>query len=407
MTIQGFRNISSENPIKEVWKLLRFFRDVEYASKYHCYFCNISEAAYNKHKSNINKQAIQIGYCIRQAEEYFQASSQVGLATRPNLLYYGAVSLSQALILLKQDGTHSLDARRKQKKHNHHGLELVGSVTDLKSTAGVEDFFNSLGCTCFIKQVNGNNVPWGHFPLFYQSLVPSTTQIKSTVYNFGEFIGLESSFPMPCADLLTIEYFVKNHFNLSEILKTIPDIYFYLSQIGIQPGLCQGSLYSRVVRHYKKNEKQEIEKYEQEYTFTLDGISKNQKYHLLSFYEQCNKLIKVENDFGSNIVLILKREICPGEEEGSGYFPDMVEDINGRKFYILKPEDYLPEPASHLIILFCLGMLCRYHPDVWMKVIDENVQVAELTDSLLNIIYRKFPNLILDQMTGIQHYVHL
>jgi hypothetical protein len=203
VTIQGFRNISSENPIKEVWKLLRFFRDVEYASKYHCYFCNISEEAYKKHKSNINKQAIQIGYCIRQAEEYFQASSQVGLATRPNLLYYGAVSLSQALILLKQDGTHSLDARRKQKKHNHHGLELVGSVTDLKSTAGVEDFFNSLGCTCFIKQVHGNNVPWGHFPLFYQSLVSSTTQIKSTVHDFGKFRrGLEYSFPMPCADLL-------------------------------------------------------------------------------------------------------------------------------------------------------------------------------------------------------------
>lgn len=277
MTIQVFRDISSENPIKEVWKLLRFFRDVEYASKYHCSFCNISEAAYKKHKSNINKQAIQIGYCIRQAEEYFQASSQVGLATRPNLLYYGAVSLSQALILLKQDGTHSLDARRKQKKHNHHGLELVGSVTDLKSTAGVQNFFNSLGCTCFIKQVNGNNVPWGHFPLFYESLVPSTTQIKSRIYDFGEFIGLESSFPMPCADLLPIEYLVNNQFNLLDILKTIPDIYFNLCKTGIQPGLCQVSLDSRIVNYYKNNEKEQIEKHKNNYTFSLDGISKNQK----------------------------------------------------------------------------------------------------------------------------------
>ncbi len=139
----------------------------------------------------------------------------------------------------------------------------------------------------------------------------------------------------------------------------------------------------------------------------MDGISKDQKDHLVSFYEQRNNIIKVEHDFGSNILLILKKEFFPGDEEDLGYFPDIVEDINGQKFYIIKPEDYLPEPASHLIILFCLGMLCRYYPDVWMKVIDENVQVAELTDSLLNIIYRKFPNLILDQMTGIQHYVHL
>lgn len=407
MTIQGFRNISSENPIKEVWKLLRFFRDVEYASKYHCDFCNISEATYKKHKSNINKQAIQIGYCIRQAEEYFQSSSQVGLATRPNLLYYGAVSLSQALILLKQDGTHSLDARRKQKKHNHHGLELVGSVTDLKSTPGVEDFFNSLGCTCFIKQEKRNKVPWGHFPLFYESLVPSTTQIKSRVYNIGEAASLEYSLPRPCADLLPIESLANNQFNLLEILKTLPDIYFNLSQTGVPPELCQGSLYSNVKKYYKKDGKEQVEKYERKYNFALDGISKNQKNQLVSFYEQRNGIIKVEHDFGSNILLVLKKEFFPGDEEDFGYFPDIVEDINGQKFYILKPEDYLPEPASHLIILFCLGMLCRYYPDVWMKVIDENVQVAELTDSLLNIIYRKFPNLILDQMTGIQHYVHL
>jgi hypothetical protein len=184
----------------------------------------------------------------------------VGLATRPNLLYYGAVSLSQALILLKQDGTHSLDARRKQKKHNHHGLELVGSVTDLKSTAGVEDFFNSLGCTCFLKQENANKVPWGHFPLFYESLVSSTTQIKSTVYNnnIGGIATLEYSFPMPCADLLPIEYFANKKFNLLDILKTIPDIYFNLSQTGVQPDLCKGSLYSSVIKHYKKDEKKQL-----------------------------------------------------------------------------------------------------------------------------------------------------
>ncbi len=43
----------------------------------------------------------------------------------------------------------------------------------------------------------------------------------------------------------------------------------------------------------------------------------------------------------------------------------------------------------------------------WMRAIDENVQIAELTDSLLDMIHRKFPNLILDQMTWVKHYVHL
>lgn len=96
-----------------------------------------------------------------------------------------------------------------------------------------------------------------------------------------------------------------------------------------------------------------------------------------------------------------------GTETAGAYWPDIVDDINGRKFYILRPEAYIPEPATHFVLLYCLGMLARYYPDIWMRAIDENVQIAKLTDSLLNIIYRKFPNLMLDQMTWVKHYVHL
>ena len=114
--ITNCKDITSENPIKEIWKLLRFFQDIELTSKYHCRIHNIPEKEISKDKNlrtNVHKQAKQIGYCIRQAEEYFKASSQVGLATRPNLLYYGTVSLSRALILLKKDGTYSVEYSRR------------------------------------------------------------------------------------------------------------------------------------------------------------------------------------------------------------------------------------------------------------------------------------------------------
>jgi YaaC-like protein len=62
-----------------------------------------------EHEANLKKQGKQIGYCLRQGEEYFQASEGVDLATRPLLLYYGCVSLSQ----VKKDGTFSLDANRR------------------------------------------------------------------------------------------------------------------------------------------------------------------------------------------------------------------------------------------------------------------------------------------------------
>ena len=119
--IKVVKNITSENPIEQVWKLLRFFLDISFVSKTIRRIHAIPEGKFN---SDVKKQARQIGYCIRQAEEYFHASSKVGLPTRPTLLYYGAVSLSRALILLRQDGTHSFDALRKSGKHSHHGLDL-------------------------------------------------------------------------------------------------------------------------------------------------------------------------------------------------------------------------------------------------------------------------------------------
>ena len=45
--------------------------------------------------------------------------------------------------------------------------------------------------------------------------------------------------------------------------------------------------------------------------------------------------------------------------------------------------------------------------DVWMHAIGKNVRLAELIDSLLNIIHRKFPNMILNQMTSVKHYIHI
>ena len=47
------------------------------------------------------------------------------------------------------------------------------------------------------------------------------------------------------------------------------------------------------------------------------------------------------------------------------------------------------------------------HPDKWMAFIEQNVLVSELLDTVLNAIERKLPLLILDQLTGIKHYVQV
>jgi hypothetical protein len=78
-------------------------------------------------RGDVKKQAQQLRYCIIQAREYFAAAATVSLATKPNLLYYGTMSLALAEILFKQDGNSSLDKARGE--HRHHGLSMtVGAI---------------------------------------------------------------------------------------------------------------------------------------------------------------------------------------------------------------------------------------------------------------------------------------
>ena len=162
------------------------------------------------------------------------------------------------------------------------------------------------------------------------------------------------------------------------------------------------------MRHYKKDEqgKEMLERTIETHDFFVDGVAPDQKEQLLKYYASVNADIRMEADFGANIHLQLLRE-NPSARELPRYYPDITNDLSGRKFFIVRPDQYVPEAAAHFILLFALGMLSRYYPDVWIKIIDENVQIAELTDSLLTIVQRKFPNLILDQLTWVKHYVHL
>lgn len=401
--IQGTKDITSENPIKQIWKFLRFFLDTPSVSDT---IRGIHSIPKGKFDSGIKKQARQIGYCIRQAEEYFHASAQVGLPTRPTLLYYGAVSLSQALVLLRQDGSHSIDALRKTRKHTHHGLNLVrGLAVAASPSHGPEAFFSSLECEYNTKE----GIPWGHFALFYRSLVPCACQIRREIYDHGKPTFLQDDIPMNCADLLPLESLVSKRANILQLIKTLPDTYFALREIGMQPDLRRGNVKIQIMRHYKRNDQgsEQLERTNHRHDFFIDDLTQDQKAHLLASYKDRNPDIKLEAELASNIHLSLTKEFLPSEAPHLGYYPDIVDDMNGRKFYILRSDAYIPEPAAHYIVLYCLGMLSRYYPDVWMKGIDENVAIAELTDSLLNIMYRKFPNLILDQMTWVKHFVHL
>jgi YaaC-like Protein len=413
--ITSVREIVSHNPSREIWKYLRLFLNpdatVEKLRQLH-------KVPTNKHEGNLKKQARQLSYCLRQAEEYFHASERVDLATQPLLLYYGCVSLSQSLVLLKKDGTFSLDASRKFGKHNHHGLELERGLAEMAAKGEtLERFFSTIQCAC---HKNAQGEPTGHFPVVYSCLEPPAFIVHSELHDAGRPSYIERDDAVNCADLQPLDRIGNQRFSCWELLKSLPDLYNTLLDAGVRPSLAPGAMMRRVVNHYapvpsnavndstsgaSSAGNRPLDKTVDSHHFFINRLSVEQK-TTLSGLCQRNPHMRVLDEYPSNLHIVLELETKAGTQVETGYYPDVVDDLHGQKYYLLQPDSYLPEPASMLVITYCLGMLSRYFPDVWMRVTDSRIEIAEVTNTLLTVVQRKFPNLILDQMTGVKHYIH-
>jgi YaaC-like Protein len=230
---------------------------------------------------------------------------------------------------------------------------------------------------------------------------------------------MERGWPCNCADLQPIAKIVERSFNCWEILRSLPDLYSSLYALGTRPSVVPGKIEETIVNYFapiplnavndsrpgESGLNRPLERTVDTHHIFVDRASDEEKKGLLALYER-NPRIRVVDQFPNNLHLLLEVETKAGAKRETGYYPDVVDDLYGQKYFILDPDSYLPEPASVLILTYCLGMLSRYFPDVWMTVTDSRVEIAELTNTLLSIVQRKFPNLILDQMTGIKHYIH-
>lgn len=134
MIIPNARKVRTADPRAYAWTGLRKFQNVDLITDDLIRIHRLEP----RWRENARKQAQQIRYCIVQGREYFAAAQAVSLATKPNLLYYGIMSLALAEILFKQSGDSSLDKARGE--HRHHGLTMtVGGIprgADLAAAAG-------------------------------------------------------------------------------------------------------------------------------------------------------------------------------------------------------------------------------------------------------------------------------
>jgi hypothetical protein len=113
-------HVWTDTPVAEVWQQLRYFKPA----------ANVRNLLTGQTASSRTERwpvdesiarAHEIASCVEQADEYFQASRTVGLATKPLLQFYGAEALAKAMILAGDRTVNLQDLR-------YHGLSTRAST---------------------------------------------------------------------------------------------------------------------------------------------------------------------------------------------------------------------------------------------------------------------------------------
>jgi hypothetical protein len=274
-------------------------------------------------------------FSIKQAREYYRAAEFCDILTKPLMLYYGMMALSKALITSRDPEYPSTTSVLR------HGL--------------------------------------------------STRKLKKDNYQFADDevrVQKDGIFQVVHRALSGPVFEDQHRFRMKDLLAVIPEL--------LHP-------YQRL---YGQARVSPFETKEQE---------AHQTWHIpRSFVASCDKtrdellslLQEHAGDAGRFFILDQADEdgVFAVGVEGRGnqeHHPLFLYDFSGRPHLRFPHEDGLliPEVSVHYMIMFVLGMLCRYETERWGEMILTFASHDTfLINEFLNVSMRKFPNLILDEL---------
>ncbi|MBS1972324.1 MAG: hypothetical protein JSU04_18605 [Bdellovibrionales bacterium] len=368
--------IISDRESHNAWDWLETYRSVPYVTNLLMKWHSVPK----NQKGNVQKQAEQIRYCIQQAKEYRDASKTVSLATKPLLLYYSCMCLALAEILVKQDGTSSLDVARES--HRHHGLLFSENI---QKQLTVEEKFSSIRAKPMIK----DGARMGTFELWrrtaqYASLIGlHTTQYHDTnVSNKSTEVLLTGS---------NISDFPLQGLTLLECFTHLPWLQRELSTYNIS---------GKVVRGVVIQE-----------TSVLPNDNFNSRLKFITHPTTTALLWEVFDHF--KIEPWAWKQVDISESPAGGF----VVTINGGKGVspqLSVPEcfqksvsevGFLPpfclnEFGTIYVSLYIIGNLARYFPDKWILEIESSSEFSVLIKSFLNNIEDRMALLTLGELSN-------
>lgn len=336
------------------------------------------EARYKKY---VRKQAEQIKFCLLQAKEYYDAASAVSLSTRPVLLYYSAMSLALAEILLKHDGESSLDRARGQ--HRHHGLVFKygpksESADDLGSKA------KQLRAVPLAKE-NGQRV--GTFALWHRSAREMPIIGKATTYqSSGSSYRYDILFGAVDEKLDNVD---DSGVDLLTCFQFLPGMHGYMHRAGLRSQLLRGT----VSAIWQTDSQRSSSK-----TFIIHPGDEDLIAQLEdNIFVNPNDIAQVDiRHFQSGFHLGLNTDTMNNRVRISFPHSSMW---NQDEFMMSSRRSSLNEFGYIYYGLFICGMYARYFPDFWLKDLENNSPLALAVESFVDMVYERMPLLALSELS--------
>lgn len=334
--------ISCENPQEKLWSMFFYFESEPHVKDFlkQCY----SERYLNEASRYAFQNTHKFIYYIKQGREYYVAATASNILVKPLLLYYGMVSLLKAVVL-------SVDAEYPaHTKVLQHGItsrklkRLDYNFSDDEVKIQKEGLFPLVA-----QQLNSNHLIGEKFRMKeLLSIVPELRESYEKTYSQTTLFPLHISKHIDFASPTTIFYLpedVLDNFHL-----TYESFIHYLNRYNLA------------------NAK-----------FTPNPIE-TPKGIIRMNWDHPNRIHVMDSPAG------FENQLFTFDYKNNHYFR------NVHQHHV-----FVPEIMVHYMLMYILGMLCRYETELWGEMIFSFTS-SELfiIHEFLNISQRKFPNLILD-----------
>jgi hypothetical protein len=383
MRILQSSEINSVDVKHFAWTGLRRFQNVIFTEQKLIQYQNPPDSQ----KRNIRKQATQIRYCLNQAEEYFRAASSVSISTKPLLLYYGAMSLALAEILIKQSGGSSLDRARGQ--HAHHGLDLRCDA----NPSTLEDLRDSASSIRAVPLQKGSGERFGTFELWHRTS-------RETPHSGIKTVIFENNTAQSQVESLAIgnderpELLRGQGVTLLDCFRNIPDMYHFMYQCGIVPEIVRGKVELTIDHRLKSIDHQTI-------LHPGNESVLNKVYDRFEFEPSIVSQIHIR-ELKSGCIISNKRKFDDPQGHSKSPFGFQVKSD---ELFFSSSDRSLNEFGLIYVSLFMLGNYARYYPDQWMVDVERSSILALASTEFMAVAETRLPILVLSEMMQTYHLV--